>query len=375
MASDFYALLGVERTATPDEIKRAYRRKALEYHPDRNAGDKEKETLFKQINEAYSTLSDPQKRAHYDRFGTAEPAGGAGFGGFQADFSGMGFDFNDVFDSFFGGNRGGNGGGRRGSTKVRGESIEIPVSITFAETLSGIKKTIRYERMESCTDCKGSGSAGGKKPDTCPDCHGSGTVRQRIQTVFGMFEQMAACPRCGGTGQVISDPCKTCHGKKRTKKSVEREVEFPAGIADGMSLKLSGAGHEGVDGGSAGDLFLHVSAPTAHEGLSRESDHLRFRVDCSPAELALGGKKTIKIPLLGERVLEIAAGTQTSETLKFRGDGVKRLDRDAKGDLFVVLNVHIPTKLSKREKELYKELLEEGGHTPAKGFLSSLFGE
>lgn len=370
MSYEYYDLLGVSREASADEIKKAYRKAAMENHPDRHGGDKEKEAKFKQINEAYATLSDPQKKAHYDRFGTADMGGGGGFsqGGFD-----MNFDFGDIFETFF--SQGGNGSTRRRPWLV-GEDLELRVRLTFAEALSGVKKTVKYKRLTLCDDCHGSGAKPGTEPQKCHVCHGAGQVRKRVQTFFGVVEQAVVCDVCEGTGSEIVHKCPKCHGTKRIEHEVEKEIDVPAGIDDGMTIKMRSEGNEG-EKNQNGDLYILFSIPDSVDGLVRDGNDLRFTLELDPVEAVLGVRKQVKIPVLGDRTIELKAGTQHSEIIRFRGDGVKHVSRDQKGDLFVEVQIRIPTKISSKERELYEQIAREKKLDVAdhKGIFGKLFGE
>ncbi len=369
MAYEYYATLGVQKTASADEIKRAYRKKAMELHPDRTKGDKTKEAEFKKVNEAYAVLSDPQKKAAYDRTGTTGPAGFEGFpgGGFSADF-----DFSEIFEQFFGG--GFPGGGRGGARRREvGADIEIRIRIPFEKSIRGGTEEISFERRTVCPDCGGSGAEKGHDPKTCPDCGGSGRVRQRMQTVFGTMEQTASCPRCHGTGKFVNHPCRHCRGERYVVFKTKKTVDVPAGIEDGMTVKLRGEGHEGKDGN--GDLYLHFSVPEEDRGLRREGADLHYALDLDPAEMVLGCKKKISIPVVGEREIEVKAGSQHGRAVRFKGEGAHRLPNGGKGDLVVTLRVRIPESPSAKERDLYTEIAKEKGlgDDHSKGIFGGLF--
>lgn len=368
MAYEFYEILEVEHTVSAEELKRAYRKKAMECHPDRHGWDKEKEKLFKQVNEAYATLSDPQKRAHYDRFGTADMGGWfGGAGGFHMDM-----DFSDIFESFFGWGFHGNGT-RRKAGSVEWEDIEVRVKLTFAEALSGTKKTISYSRKVVCQECNGTGAKKWTEPKECATCHGSWHVRKRTQTIFGVMEQTGVCPDCHGTGKIIAEKCSVCHGERRQTEKIEKEIDVPAGIDDGMTIKLRGEGNEGI-GSKSGDLYVSFSIPESVDGLTREDTNLFYTLEIDPVEAVLGIKKILKLPVLWERTIEIRSGTQHWEILKFKQDGVKHISRDQKWDLFIAINIKIPTNPTKKERELYKNIAKEKKIEVADdGFLNKIF--
>ena len=365
MAKEFYEILEISETATETEIKKAYRKKAMEFHPDRNPGNAEAEAKFKKINEAYATLSDPQKKANYDRFGSADGMGG--FGGFGGGFQG-GFDpsdFGDIFSSFFGG---GFGGGRRHRADV-GEDIEIRMKISLEDAIRGVTRKVEFERNISCETCHGKGG----DTETCSHCNGSGHVRERMQTVFGVMEQTRTCGECHGTGEKIIHECKTCHGSGKISEKTEKVVEVPRGIEDGMSVKIRDEGHRGRDGN--GDLYINFSVPNEEGGLKRQGTNLHYNVEISPAEAALGTKRMIMIPILGKKELDIRAGTQPNEEIIFKGEGLQSLEYHSKaGNLIIHLIVDIPKRLSADQKKLYEALLIAEGGKPKKGWLEELFG-
>ena len=366
MAFEYYETLGISRDASPEEVKRAYRKRAMESHPDRHGGDRDKEALFKQVNEAYATLSDPEKRARYDRFGTAGDDMSSGFSGFEN------VDISDIFQSFFGGGQA-RGGRRR---REDGEDIERTIRMSFAEAITGVHRVVSYERRVVCTECLGSGSEHGAKPRTCPGCHGSGHIRRRMQTLFGLVEQTVACDTCAGEGTIIDAKCHLCKGKKYVSTKVERPIDVPVGVDNGMSMKIPAEGHEGLSG-KHGDLYIAFEVPESHEGLERRDLDLVYTLALDPVEFVLGTRRTIEIPVLGEHPIEVAAGTQVGEVLRYRGEGVKHVSREVRGDLHIVLTIRIPTRLSKHERELYESIAEERGlkGKEDKGIFGKIFGE
>ena len=374
MAYEYYSTLGIDRNASPDDIKKAYRKKAMECHPDRHQGDRDQEALFKKVNEAYATLSDPQKKSRYDQRGTADDGQG-GFGGFQG-FGGMdGVDLSDIFESFFGG---GGGGQRRGAQREqRGEDLTIETTITFAEMVEGVRQTVSYRRHSPCSTCHGTGAEPGSQPKECPDCHGHGSVRRTVQSLFGYVEQVVPCDRCSGSGQTIDRPCTACRGARRTVESTEYAVDIPAGIEDSMTIRITGEGSASVSG-HRGDLYITVHVPSEEDGLTRRGADLHYTVLCDPAELALGTHKKIIIPILGERTLDISHGTQHGTVVTFRREGLHHVEdrRRARGDLHCTIEVRIPDRLSDRERELYTDLAREAGHgtDDGKGFFSKVLG-
>ncbi|WP_225063137.1 molecular chaperone DnaJ [Komagataeibacter rhaeticus] len=353
---DYYSVLEVSRDANGDEIKRAYRRLAMKYHPDRNQGDAEAEGKFKEINEAYDVLKDENKRAAYDRFGHAAFEGGgpgAGAGGF--DFGGGGL--GDIFEQMFGDMMGGRRGGRRS-----GADLQVQVTITFAEAFAGVKKKITVPSRVTCESCDGTGSADrDQPPETCPSCHGAGKVR--AQQGFFFVERL--CPTCHGTGRLIRNPCKECHGTGTVEKNRTIEVAIPAGVEDGTRIRMSGEGEAGGKGVPAGDLYVHVTVE-AHPIFQRDGSNIYCRVPVRMAQAALGTE--IEVPVVdGSRSkVKIPAGTQTGEHFRLRGKGFSVLRSSARGDMYIQVVVETPRHLTKRQRELLEEFEgDASGH--AKG--------
>ncbi len=361
---DYYDVLGVNRQATSEEIKKAFRRLAREYHPDVNKSP-DAEARFKEINEAYEVLSDRDKRGTYDRFGHAGPQ--AGFGGF-GDFAGFG-GFEDIFESFFGGMR--TGQARRGPS--RGEDLRYDLTIEFEEAVFGCEKEILIPRHEVCPQCQGSGAEPGTQPIRCPQCNGTGEVRRQQQTFLGSFVQVATCPRCQGEREIVTTPCTQCRGRKVVQTERAILVRIPAGVDDGTRIRLAGEGEPGARGGPHGNLYvvLHVEP---HAYFRREDNNILLELDINVAQAALGDK--ILVPTLdGEEELSIPAGTQTGDVFRLRGKGVPLLRRNGRGDQLVMMHVLTPTRLTKKQKELLRELSRTLGkevvHQPEKG----LFGK
>lgn len=364
MQYEYYSLLEIERTASQEEIKRAYKKKAMELHPDRHGGNKEKEAQFKKINEAYATLSDEQKKAHYDRFGSTEWMWGmGGFGWFEWGFDAS--DLGDIFSQFFGGWF--SGAGRKHADI--GEDIEIRMSISLEDAIKWNTRKVDFKRRTLCESCQGYGGT----TKTCETCHGNGRVRERVQTVFGTMEQTRTCGTCQGTGKQILEKCSVCHGKKYEDSTIKKDIDIPPGIENGMSIKLRGEGHGWRDGN--GDLYISFEVPDREGWLERDGSDLHYTVKLSPALAVLGGKLDIEIPILWKRNLDIKYGTAGGETLKFRDEWLPRLDRRGmKWDLIIHYEIDIPTKLSSEEKKLYTALLEiQGGKKMEKGFFESIF--
>jgi len=345
---DYYEVLGVQRGATDQEIKSAYRKLALQYHPDRNPNNPDAEEKFKECSEAYAVLADSEKRGLYDRFGHAG-VGGAG--------AGQGFDptvfqdFSDIFGEFFGfGDLFGGGRGGRRSRAQRGADLREDITLEFEEAVFGVEKQITYRKQENCDVCSGSGSAGGKAPTTCRSCGGRGQVRYQQ----GFFSIARTCPNCQGSGSVISDPCAKCKGEGRLLQSKTIDAKVPAGVEDGTRIRFSGVGEAGIHGGPPGDLYvvLHVKE---HPFFQRQGTDLYCLVPISVTQAALGAE--IQVPTLdGEHTLKIPEGTQSGTMLKLRNKGVPVLNGHGKGDLFIEVRVQTPTKLTKRQRELLQEL-------------------
>lgn len=364
---DYYEVLGVSREANDDEIKKAYRKLAIKYHPDKNPDNKEAEEKFREATEAYEILKEPEKRRKFDQFGHAAFDGpqGGGYGGFGG-FGGGGFDISDALRAFmndFGGDSvfgdlfgGGRGRGRgRHAGPARGDDLQIRVPLTLEEVGTGVKKTIKVRRQESCAACSGSGSRSGNKK-SCTQCNGIGRVRQVAQSFFGQVIQEAACPVCHGTGTMISDPCATCGGNGLEKVETTVSVDIPAGVAEGNYITVRGKGDAGAYGGPAGDLIVLIQEKR-HEYFERHGIDIVCDVDISFAEAALGIEKTI--PALGGKIkLKIPAGTQPEKILRMRSKGLAALRTSDKGDQLVRIHVMTPQHLSKEQKQLFEKLSE-----------------
>ena len=375
---DYYEVLGVGKSATEDEIKKAYRQLAKKYHPDMNPGDKEAEVKFKEVNEAYAVLSDSEKRAKYDRFGHAafDPSagGGSGFGGFGG-FGGADFDFGDIFSSFFGG--GGGSSRSRHNAPIEGDDIGTRVTVTFEEAVFGCKKEVNFVRVENCAECSGSGAAKGTTPETCTTCKGTGRVTVQQQTMLGYMQTQRACSACGGRGKIIKTPCKNCNGKGRVKINKKLEVNIPAGIDDRQNIVLRGQGSAGINGGPAGDLIIEVRVKE-HPIFIRRGNNIYFEVPISFAEAALGAE--IEIPMLdGSREkYKIPEGTQSGTDFTMRGKGVADVNSKRRGDLIFTATVETPNNLTSEQKELLKKFaasLGENNNKKKKSFFSKIFGK
>lgn len=367
---DYYAALGVARDASPEELKKAYRKLAMQYHPDRNPGDKSAEAKFKEVNEAYEVLRDPEKRAAYDRFGHAafEAGAGAGAGGFG--FSAHG-SFADIFDEMFSEFM---GGGRRGAAgSGRGADLRAAVEVTLEEAFAGKKASLRVPGSVTCEACKGSGSEGGAPPATCPSCGGHGKIR--AQQGFFLIER--TCPTCGGTGRAVKDPCRVCRGAGRVQRDRTLNIDIPAGVEDGMRLRIAGAGEAGLRGGPPGDLFVDVTV-RPHEIFQREGANIYCRVPLRMTAAALGGQ--IEVPTIdgGRAKVAIPAGTQTGDQFRLRGKGMSQLRSAARGDMFIQVVVETPVNLTRRQQELLREFEREAEKGEAKsspeseGFLAKV---
>jgi len=364
---DYYEVLGVAKTASEDEIKKAYRKLAMKYHPDRNQGDgaKAAEEQFKEAKEAYEMLTDAQKRAAYDQYGHAgvDPNMGAGRGGPGAEgFGGFAEAFGDIFGDIFGG-QGGQRRGGGGQQVYRGSDLSYAMEITLEEAARGKETQIRIPSWEGCDTCGGTGAKPGTSAKSCGSCGGSGTVHMRQ----GFFSIQQTCPHCHGTGKIIPDPCTSCNGQGKVKKQKTLEVKIPAGINEGMRIRSAGNGEPGVNGGPAGDLYIEIRIKQ-HDLFERDGDDLHCTMPVSLVTAALGG--TIEVPTLGGKAeIELPEGTQHGKTFRLRGKGIKGVRSSYPGDLYCHIAVETPVKLTEHQKKLFKELdesLKKGGekHSP-----------
>ena len=355
---DYYEVLGLSKGASDDEIKKAYRKLAKQYHPDLHPGDAEAEKNFKEVNEAYSVLSDADKKAKYDQYGHAafDPGaggfgGGSGFGG----FGGMDFDVGDIFSSFFGGG----GGARRSNGPVQGNDREARVTLTFEEAAFGAKKEIIYNRVEKCQSCDGSGAAAGTTPKTCPKCGGTGSVRVQQRTPFGMMQSTRPCQDCHGTGKIIEKPCPDCRGSGTTVKRKTLEVNIPAGIDDGQEIVARGQGDVGKNGGLNGDLYINVHVEE-HSVFVREGADIFCDVPITFVEAALGA--TIKVPTLeGDMDYEIPEGTQTGTRFTLREKGMPSVNGKRRGNLTFRVIVDVPKNLNAKQKDMLRDFAKTCG--------------
>jgi molecular chaperone DnaJ len=362
---DYYEVLGVGRDAGADDLKKAYRKLAMQYHPDRNQGDKSAEEKFKEIGEAYAVLSDPEKRQRYDAFGHA--------GDQMPDFGGFSFESAfDLFDMFFG------GAGRSRRTRTgpqRGSDLRMNLEISFEDAVHGAQRTIEVPRAETCSECKGSGSEPGHAPVSCPQCSGSGQVRRAVQSIFGQVVNVSTCPRCHGEGRIVEHPCPVCRGQGRVESRKTLEVSIPPGVDEDMQVRVAGEGEAGPRGGPPGDLYLAFRIkPHAH--LQRRGLDIVYELAVSIPQAVLGDR--ITVPTVdGEHVVELPAGTKSGKVIKISGMGVPHVRTGRRGDQLCVVHVVVPSRLESRERKLYEELASLGGREgrPAevrKGFFENL---
>ncbi len=355
---DYYEVLGVQKGVSDDELKKAYRAMVKKYHPDLHPDDKEAEEKMKEVNEAYDVLSDKEKRAKYDQFGFAgiDPSYGAGQGGGFGGFSSGGFsgdfgDIGDIFESFFGGGFGGQSRSNPNAPR-RGQDIKTSVQISFLEACKDTGVDVRVNRYERCPDCSGTGARAGTSAETCPSCRGSGTVRVTQRTPLGVFQTTKTCDRCGGTGKVINSPCPTCSGQGRIRKVFSKNVKIPAGIDDGQTLRVTGEGDCGINGGPNGDLIIRVSV-RPDEVFEREGFDVYTEVPISYLQAALGDE--ITIPTIdGNIKYRIPAGTQNGDTFHLRGQGIPKLNRNTRGDHHATIRVVVPKNLTKKQQDLLR---------------------
>lgn len=362
---DYYEVLGVDKSASEDEIKKAYRKAAKQYHPDLHPGDKEAEEKFKEANEAYEVLSDAEKKAKYDRFGHAgvDPSYGAGQGGYGG-FNGQGFDFDlgDIFSNIFGGGFGG-GGASNPNAPQRGSDTQTSVTISFEEAAKGCEREVESNRIEVCDECHGSGAAAGSSPKTCPECNGRGQVTTSQRTPFGMFQTQKACSRCGGKGTIIDNPCKKCRGAGRVRRPAKITVKIPAGIDDRQIINARGQGNKGINGGPAGDLRVAVNV-RPHPIFERDGYNVWVEMHVSYAAAALGCE--LQVPTLDGKVkYNIPAGTQSGDVFKLKGRGIQSLNNRGRGDQLVRVIVDVPRTLNAEQKRLLLELDKALGNETA----------
>lgn len=359
MASkDYYEVLGLQKGASDDEIKRAYRKLAMKYHPDKNQGNKEAEDKFKDINEAYQVLSDPEKKSRYDQFGTADFDGGFGSGGYGG-FDGFDMGgFGDIFESFFGG---GGSSSRRRNGPAKGADIEYTLNLTFEESVFGVEKEITITRSENCEECSGTGAKPGTAPKTCPTCNGAGQVRVQRQTPLGSFVSTTTCDRCGGKGTIVEAPCTSCSGRGKLRKSRKITVNIPAGVDTGNVMPLRGQGEHGSNGGPAGDLYVRINV-TQSKQFDRRGNDVYIDTHISMGKAALGVE--ITVPTIdGDVKYSIPAGTQSGTLFRLKGKGVQRVNSTGRGDQYVKVIVDIPKNLNDKQVETLKAFMEACGES------------
>ena len=381
---DYYEVLGIGKNATDAEIKSAYRKLAKKYHPDLNPGNKEAEEKFKEVNEANDVLSDPQKRQRYDQFGFAgvDPnyaaANGGGAGGFGGGFGGvdLGDIFGDIFGGGFGGGFSGFGGGsstRTANAPRKGHDIQASVILTFEEAAHGCSKKITINRQETCPDCGGTGAAKGTSPETCPDCGGRGYVVTQQRTPFGVMQSQQPCSHCGGRGTIIRNPCKTCRGTGKTAARKSLEINIPAGIDDDQNIALRGQGDAGSNGGPAGDVIVHVTVK-ADPMFERDGYDVTIHVPITFSQAVLGDD--VEVPTVDGRIVQhIPEGTQSGTKFRLRGQGIQYLNGRGRGDQYVIVDVEIPKKLNRTQREALKafeDSLKDDNYEKRKGFFKNL---
>lgn len=348
---DYYDVLGIEKGATQDEIKKAYRKLARTYHPDVNK-EADAEDKFIEVKDAYEVLSDEQKRAQYDQFGHAG-AQGQGFGGGGQDFGG---GFGDIFDMFFGGG----GRSRDPNAPQQGSDLQYTMTLDFEEAIFGKEVDVDLPREEECDTCSGSGAKPGTKPNTCSHCKGSGQLNQEQNTPFGKVVNRRVCHHCGGKGQIITDKCSTCHGNGRVKKNRKIHITIPAGIDEGQQIRVGGKGEAGVNGGPAGDLYVVIQIQS-HDYFEREGDHIFCELPLTFTQAALGDE--VEVPTVhGNVKLKVPAGTQSGKTFRLKGKGVPNVRGRGQGDQHIKIRVITPTKLTDKQKDLLRDFNETGGN-------------
>ncbi|MBQ1528693.1 MAG: molecular chaperone DnaJ [Clostridia bacterium] len=354
---DYYEVLGLQKGASEADIKKAFRKMALKYHPDKNPGDKTAEEKFKEVNEAYSILSDPEKKKLYDQFGHAGVDPNAGFGGAGGGFGGFGGSYDDIFDMFgnmFGGGFGGFGGRAQRNGPMKGRDLQKAMTITFEEAAFGVKKDIQVNKHVECSTCHGTGAAPGTSKQQCPKCGGSGQIHTTQRTPFGQFSNVSTCDRCGGTGEIIETPCPDCNGSGHIRKNVKINVNIPAGVDNDSIIPLRGQGEPGVNGGPAGDLYIVISVKP-HKMFKRKGSDLQLEIPISFEQAALGAE--IIVPTLEEKIkYKVPAGTQPGTKFRIKGKGVPNVRNGRKGDLYIKVNLEVPTKLNAEQKKAVEDM-------------------
>lgn len=367
---DLYEALGLQKGASDEEIKKAYRKLAKKYHPDLNPGDKTAEEKMKEVNAAYEILSDPEKKARYDQFGHAgvDPSYGGG-GGQYSGFED--FDLGSIFDSFFGGGMG--GGQTRRSGPRKGESIRASVTLTFEEAAFGCQKQITVNRVETCPDCGGSGAKAGTSAETCPDCHGTGQIKTTQRTILGMMSTSSPCSRCRGTGKIIKDPCPSCRGAGSLRKQRMITVQIPAGIDHGQTISVRGEGNAGQNGGPAGDIFVTVNV-TPHEIFKRRGQDVMVELPVTFVQAALGAE--LEAPSIDGKIsYNMPEGTQPDTVFRIRGKGIPNLNGRGRGDQFIKVKIEIPRNLTREQKDILRQFEETAGDAQfgeKKGFFEKM---
>ncbi len=354
---DYYEVLGLQKGASADEIKKSYRSLARKYHPDLHPDDKDCAEKFKEVNEAYEVLSDPSKKERYDQFGHAgvDPNyGGGGFNGGAGGFNPFG-DMGDIFENLFGGGFGGGFGGSRTSranAPRRGQDIDISVTISFMEACFGIKHDVKINRLEKCPDCSGTGAAAGSSPQTCPECNGMGQVKVGQRTPFGVISSQKTCPKCSGKGKIVSNPCTKCSGNGRVRTTKQLSIDIPAGIDKGQMLRVGGQGDAGINGGPSGNLNVTVNVKP-HPIFERDEFDIHCEIPITYTQAVMGDE--LIVPTIdGDVKYSISEGTQTGTIFRLKGKGVKKLQRSDRGDQYVKVVVEVPKNLDKNQKELLK---------------------
>ena len=375
---DYYEVLGLQKGCSEDELKKAYRKLAKQYHPDLNPDNKEAEEKFKEIGEAYEVLSDPEKRSRYDQFGHAgvDPSYGAG-AGYGGGFDGFG-DLGDIFENFFGGGFGGFGGStrtRNPNGPIRGNDLRYSVTIDFLEAAHGCQKEITIQRLEQCKTCKGSGAEAGTSPETCPDCKGSGQVRVSQRTPLGIIQSAKTCPKCNGKGRIIKSPCKDCNGMGRVRRTIKKTIDIPEGIDNGQAFSIRGEGDHGINGGPAGDIIISVSV-RRHQIFERDGYDIWCDIPVTFVQAALGDELTVPT-IDGNVKYTMPEGTQPGTVFRLRNRGVKYTNGRGRGEQYVRVNIEVPTTLNGKQKDALREfdkLTGDKNYTKRKTFLDKLKG-
>ncbi|MCL1834879.1 MAG: molecular chaperone DnaJ [Oscillospiraceae bacterium] len=360
---DYYESLGLSNSASDDEIKKAFRQQAKKYHPDVNPGNKGAEARFKEVNEAYEVLSDPEKKSRYDQFGHAGVDPNFNPGGFGG-FGGMDFDLGDIFSSIFGGG-GGGGASRNKNAPRKGERVRAAATVSFEEAAFGCDKEVPVSRVEMCADCAGTGCKEGTTAEKCTDCNGRGTVTTQQRTPFGVMQSTSDCPKCGGRGKIIHQPCEKCRGLGLVRRNKTINVNIPAGIDDGQTISMRGQGNAGVNGGEPGDLFVTVSV-LPHAKYEREGNAVLLQMPISFVQAALGDEVEVDT-LDGKVKYTIPGGTQTGTVFRLRGKGIQNLRGGGRGDQYITVNVEVPKVLSDAQKDLLRQYAALTGEEPAAG--------